>query len=132
MILLYIKPNLIKHNDYSGFYYFLKEEKNLYAKGIENVKKKLNELNQNSKNEIPYFILQTPIEFLDNNIPDLKSKSQIEFVDLPGLNSDEEIDDNFLSNLINFTEYFLFINDKNVIQEENKELIEKFFLRILS
>ena len=126
------KTQFDKHNDYSGFYYFLKEEKNLYAKGIENVKKKLNELNQNSKNEIPYFILQTPIEFLDNNIPDLKSKSQIEFVDLPGLNSDEEIDDNFLSNLINFTEYFLFINDKNVIQEENKELIEKFFLKILS
>ena len=126
------KTQFDKFNDYSGFYYFLKEEKNLYAKGIENVKNKLNELNKNNENEFPYFILQTPIEFLDNYIKDLKIKSQIEFVDLPGINTDEEIDDNFLSNLFNFTEFFLFINDKNVIQQENKELIEKFFIRILS
>ena len=128
------KTKFDKHNDYSKFYYFLKEEKNIYAKGIENVKNKLNDLNKN--NEINssslYYILQTPIEFLDDYIQDLKSKSQIEFIDLPGINTDEEIDDNFISNLINYTDFFLFINDKNVIQQENKELIEKFFLRILS
>ena len=121
-----------KHNEYSSFYFFSKE--NLITKGKENVKIKINELNNNAENskEIPYFILQTPIEFLDNNIMDKAKKEEVEFIDLPGINSENEIlEDEFLSNLIKYSELFLFINDKNIIQEENKVIIKKFFYIIL-
>ena len=122
-----------KHNGYSSFYFFSKG--NLITKGKENVRIKLNELNNNNENliEIPYYILQTPIEFLDNNISDKLKKEKIEFIDLPGINSENELLENeFLSKLIKYTELFLFINDKNTIQEENKEIIKKFFLTILN
>jgi len=121
-----------KHNDYSSFYFFSKG--NLITKGKENVRIKLNELNNNTENlkEIPYYILQTPIEFLDDNISDNYKKEKIEFIDSPGINSENELLENeFLSKLIKYTELFLFINDKNTIQEENKEIIKKFFLTIL-
>ena len=126
------KTKFDKHNEYSSFYFFSKE--NLITKGKENVKIKLNELNttENLK-EIPYYILQTPIEFLDNNISDINKKHKIEFIDLPGINSENELLENeFLSNLIKYSELFLFINDKNIIEEENKEIIIKFFYIILT
>ena len=127
------KTKFDKHNDYSKFYYFSKNDKDLLAKGKENVKKILDDLNNNKvdNDEIPYYILQTPIEFLDDNIQDIKSKSEIEFIDLPGFNYNNQKFEEFLGNLINFTELFLFINDKNVIQDENKELIQEFFEKIL-
>ena len=127
------KTKFDKHNEYSSFYFFSKE--NLITKGIENVRIKLNELNNNIEDlkEIPYYILQTPIEFLDNNISDMNKREEIEFIDLPGINSENELLENeFLSKLIKYSELFLFINDKNTIQQDNKEIIKKFFFIILN
>jgi len=127
------KTKFDKHNEYSSFYFFSKEEE--ITKGKENVKTKLNELNNNTENlkEIPYYILQTPIEFLDNNISDKKKREEIEFIDLPGINSENELlEKEFLSKLIKYSELFLFVNDKNIVQEDNKEIIKKFFYIILS
>ena len=73
-----------------------------------------------------------PIEFLDDNIKETKNKLEIEFIDLPGFNNNGQNFDIFFRNLINFTELFLFINDKNVIQDENKDLIQEFFEILLS
>ena len=104
------------------------------AKGNENVKNLLNELNNKKVDnrlidEIPYYYLYTPIEFFDVNIDDKKRKSEIEFIDLPGINN-KQYEKDFLMNIINFTDFFLFINDKNVIDDVNKELIEEFFARL--
>ena len=117
------------HNKYSNFYYFSKEK--IISNGKENVKEFLKALNEKKINEIPYYILETPIEFLDENIQDNNRKLEIEFVDLPGINN-QKFDSSFLSNLINFTDFFLFINDKDVIQDENKDILEDFFKNILS
>lgn len=70
--------------------------------------------------------METPIEFLDEIIQDNNRKLEIEFVDLPGINN-QKFEISFLSNLIKFTDFFLFINDKDVIQDENKEIIEDLF-----
>lgn len=126
------KTKFDKHNKFFSFYFFSKE--NLITKGKENVRIKLNELNNNTENltEIPYYILQTPIEFLDKNISDLKKKEEIEFIDLPGINSENELLENeFLSKLIKCSDLYLFINDKNIIEQDNKEIIKKFFFIIL-
>jgi N-terminal acetyltransferase B complex non-catalytic subunit len=117
------------HNKYSNFYFFSKEK--IISKGKENVKEFLKALNEKKIDEIPYYILETPIEFLDENIQDNSRKLEIEFVDLPGINN-QKFDSSFLSNLINFTDFFLFINDKDVIQDENKDILEDFFKNILS
>lgn len=116
------------HNKYSNFYYFSKEKK--ISNGKENVKELLKKLNEKEINEIPYYILETPIEFLDEIIQDNNRKLEIEFVDLPGINI-QKFENSFLSNLIKFTDFFLFINDKDVIQDENKEIIEDFFKNVL-
>ena len=104
------KTKFDKHNDYSKFYYFSKNDKDLLAKGKENVKKILDDLNKSKmdNDEIPYYILQTPIEFLDN-IKDIKSKSEIEFVDLPGFNYNNEKFEEFLGNLITLFHIFYII-----------------------
>ena len=106
----------------------------MIAQGKQESKNKLDDLNRKQKNndEIPYYILQTPIEFLDDNIKETKNKLEIEFIDLPGFNNNGQNFDIFFRNLINFTELFLFINDKNVIQDENKDLIQEFFEILLS
>ena len=106
------------------------------AKGKDNVKKVLNELNNKKINneildEIPYYYLYTPIEFFDVNIEDKERKSVIEFIDLPGINN-QQYEKDFLMNIINFTDFFLFVNDKNVIDDVNKELIEEFFARLIN
>ena len=106
------------------------------AKGNENVKNLLNELNNKKVDnrlidEIQYYYLYTPIEFFDVNIDDKKRKSEIEFIDLPGINN-KQYEKDFLMNIINFTDFFLFINDKNVIDDVNKELIEEFFARLIN
>ena len=126
------KTNFGIHNDCSQFYFFNKED--LIVKGKENILNKLIELNKEAEksNEISSFILETPIEFLDEYISDVDKKKQIEFIDLPGINTQNEILENeFLSNLIKYSELFLFVNDKNVVQEENKVIIEKFFNAII-
>ena len=125
-----------KHNKYSKYYYFSKEEKDLIAKGKEKVKEMLDKLNNETDEmkEIPYYILQTPIEFLDNNVEEQNRKYKVEFIDMPGLNKDNnlEINQDFLGKLINFTELFLFINNKNVIQQDNEIIIRNFFEKILT
>ena len=121
-----------EHNENSSFYYFKKE--NLIVKGKEKIKNKLIELNKEAENmnEIRSFILETPIEFLNDYIENDYKKEQIEFIDLPGINTQNEIlEKEFLSNLIKYSELFLFVNDKNIIQEENKEIIDKFFSSII-
>ena len=126
------KANFGNHNEYSLYSFFKQEEK--IAEGKNEVIKKLNELNNNSNNsgEIPYYILKTPIEFLDDHIKDIKRRQKIELIDLPGLNSEsEELENGFLNNLMGISDFFIFVNDKNVIQEENKEIISKFFLILL-
>ena len=126
------QTNFGKHNNCSQFYFFNKED--LVVEGKENIRNKLIELNKEAEksNQILSFILETPIEFLDDYIVDDNKKKQIEFIDLPGINTQNEILENdFLINLIKYSELFLFVNEKNLVQEENKVIIEKFFKAII-
>ena len=74
----------LKEHKYSEYNYFETDEDSKIASGVDAVKKALRDLNQNNDNF--YYLLTTPIELLDNLKIDEQIKTQIEFIDYPGLN----------------------------------------------
>jgi len=72
--------------------FFISEEREKIAIGKENVKKeieKLNKININDNNsiELNYYIIHTPIESIDKMDINEEIKFQIEFIDLPGFDT---------------------------------------------
>ena len=96
-------------DDNNSFVYFIKDK--LIAQGEELVKKNLKKINNDYKGEIQYYILNTPIKFLDDFIEDEKIKEKIQFFDTPGLDSllKEYTDINF-PKLIKCINLFIYMN----------------------
>ena len=109
-----------KNDDNNSFVYFIEDK--LIAQGEELVKKNLKKINNVYKGEIQYYILNTPIKFLDDFIEDEKIKEKIQFFDTPGLDSllKEYTDINF-PKLIKCINLFIYMNANNIIfQNESK------------
>ena len=107
--------------------YFIEDK--LIAKGEESVKEELKKINNNSKGGISYYIINTPIKFLDENIEDKKIKNKIQFFDLPGIDSlmKEYVESDF-PKLMDHIDLFIYSNGTNVIlQKESESTIKKMF-----
>ena len=65
-----------------NFYYF--EEKQEKAKGSDNVKEKIKELNKKNNIIFEYYIVKTPIEAFDDLNLSEEIKNYVQFIDLPG------------------------------------------------
>ena len=76
----------LKEHKYSEYNYFETDDNSRITLGAEDVKNTLKKLNQNNDNF--YYLLTTPIELLDNLKIDEQIKTQIEFIDYPGLNTE--------------------------------------------
>ena len=135
-----INSNSNNYNFLKQNYYFIEENK-LIVKGEKEVIEKLKQLNDEKKNElnnkenknneggIDFYILKTPIQFLDNY--DIKEKEKIEFIDFPGLNKSEETE-KIISNLFNCSDYFIFCNSGNIIKEKgSQKIFEKILNKIM-
>ena len=85
-----MKVILKKNNE--GYNYFEIDENEVY-RGRKEIHSKIDELNsdENSKiGEFKYYLLKTPIEFLDNMKLSKEEKEKIEFIDFPGLDTNFE------------------------------------------
>ena len=125
--------NFKKYNNKNSYYSFYQDK--FITKGKEKVQLKLKELNEKYKvGEISYYILFSPIKFLDEFIEDEKIKSKIQFIDLPGLNTlIKEYEEDMLSNLVEYTDLFLYTNEMNLVfQKGNEEIIGKVLEFIIS
>lgn len=113
-------------------YYFMEDK--LLAEGEESVKKKLISLNSDYQEEISYYILNTPIKFLDEFIEDEKIKNQIQFFDMPGLDSlKKEFTETDFPKLIRHIDLFIYTNTMDIIlQNESESAIKKMLDFILS
>ncbi len=112
----------VKQNDYN-FYYF--EEKELIIKGLDNVKRKIKEINNEIGRKFEYYIIKTPIESFNHFTE--STKQYIELIDLPGFdiadynniifNSEKMI--NYMDGLIYVNNGSSFENDINLGAIEN-------------
>jgi len=103
-----------------SFLYLIQDE--LIVKGVENIKKELIKINNDSKKCIQYYILNTPIKFLDYFIEEQAIKEKIQFFDTPGLDSllKEYTDINF-SKLIEYVDLFIYCNAFNILNQKESE-----------
>ena len=124
------KKNTENSNNY--IYYFMEDK--LLEKGEESVKKKLKSLNSDYQEGISYYILNTPIKFLDEFIEEEKIKNQIQFFDMPGLDSlKKEYTETDFPKLIKHIDLFIYTNGMNIILQKESELaIKKMLDFILS
>ena len=84
-------------------------------------------INNDYEGGIQYYILNTPIKFLDDFIEDEKIKEKIQFFDTPGLDSllKEYTDINF-PKLIKCINLFIYMNANNIIfQNESESAIRR-------
>lgn len=118
------KANFQNQND--TYNLFIKGE--LLIKGKNCIKETLKEKNKSYiEGEISYYILSTPIKYLDNFIEDENIKKRVQFIDLPGFNVLEDNEEKkMFSNLIEYINLFLFTNYGNIVlSKENKLSIFK-------
>ena len=112
-----------KQNDFN-FYYF--EEKEIIAKGIIDVRRKIIELNEGSNyNNFEYYIIKTPIEIFDNlNLEECKN--YLELIDLPGFDISGYSEIIFGSEkMINFMNGLIYVNNGgNLENNQNNKAIE--------
>ena len=112
-------------DDNNSFVYFIEDK--LIAQGEELVKKNLKNINNDYNGGIQYYILNTPIKFLDDFIEDEKIKEKIQFFDTPGLDSllKEYTDINF-PKLVECINLFIYMNANNIIfQNESESALRK-------
>ena len=109
-----------KNESDKSFLYLINDK--LMAEGKEEIKKKLNNINNNKIEGMQYYILKTPIKFLDFFIEDKIIKEKIQFIDTPGLDTllKEYTDCNF-SKLIEYTDLFIYTNAFNIINQKESE-----------
>ena len=121
----------LNHNE--SFLYFTQDK--LIANGEDEIREELKNINNNNKKdqEINYYILNTPIKFLDLFIEDKDIKEKIQFIDTPGLDSLlKEYTDYSFSELIEYIDLFIYTNAYNIInQKESKASIKRMIEFIL-
>lgn len=112
--------------------YFISEELEKIANGKENVKKEIEflnniNINDNNSTHLHYYIIHTPIESLDNMDIDEEIKFQIEFIDLPGL--DTYFGLQFLNEekIFNLIDGIIYVNNSPLEGQNNKETFELIF-----
>ena len=127
------KTKFIKKSDY----YIFEDDNEIHLKGFNNVKKELEILNKvNSNFEDSFFILKIKIDFLDEFFIENELKERIEFIDFPGLHTENNNNLDNLDNLDNdnkknfyeqeifnplmkFIDGFIFINKNDLIKEQS-------------
>ena len=125
------KADFQKQNN--KYYNFIKGD--LICEGKNSIKEILNQKNKEYKESqnISYYILTTPIQYLDNFIKDEEIKNKVQFIDLPGLNIlEKNIEEKMLSFLIEYINLFLYTNTTNIVfSNENEQIITKMLNSIM-
>ena len=119
-----------KNKSDEPFLYFIPNE--LIAKGEEKIKQELKNINNNEKQGIHYYLLNTPIKFLDLFIEDKNIKEKIQFIDTPGLDSLlKEYTDREFPKLIKYVDLFIYTNTYNIINQKESEMSLKRIIEFI-
>ena len=114
-------------------YYYFEDSINPLGSGFKEVYNKLEELNKiNDKFEESFYILKIKINFYDEYNIDNELKEKIEFIDFPGLHSENNFyEDKIFTLLMQFTHGFIFIIKNDLIKEKsNVEALIEIINRI--
>ena len=107
-------------------YYIFKQKNESICKGYEEVKKKLEEINNSNEKvsfEDIFCILKIKIELLDYLELDDKIKNKIELIDFPGFETNTVNENELFGPLIDIISGFIFINKDDSIKESSNERI---------
>lgn len=119
-----------------GYYYF--EKVTPLAKGVENVKEKINHLNEKenknkneNEKELKFYIIEVPINIFKQLEISEEIYSKIELIDIPGLDTGFSEAINSSNNLLGFTDGFVFVNNgKQLDNNDNRVIIKNIIERI--
>ena len=113
------KTKFIKKED--SDYYIFEDDNEIYKKGFRCVKEELETLNKVKCNfEDSFFVLKIKIDFLDEFCVENEIKERIEFIDFPGLHTENNFyEQNIFNPLMKFIDGFIFINKNDLIQENS-------------
>ena len=125
-----------------GYYYFKKGRR--LAKGVESVKEKIKELNDDKKKlkkkksdepndseELKYYIIEVPINIFKIAGIDKDIYSKIELIDIPGLDTGYYEAIRSSERLLEFTDGFIFANPgKQLDNNDNRVIINNIIGRV--
>ena len=111
------ETKFIEKNDY----YCFKDSNNLICEGYMKIKEKLFDMYKENVNfEDSFLVVKVKINLLDDlNLED-ELKQKIEFIDFPGLNTENNFyQQNIFNHLMKFTDGFNFINKDDLIKDNS-------------
>ena len=112
-----------------GYNYFKYDENCIIAEGEDSINKKITELNNapDAKTKLRYYLLKSPIEFLD--MMDLKEeeKEKIELIDFPGLDTDFDKAKEEAKYLLRIIDGFIYINYKISFHDDDKKILKLIY-----
>lgn len=124
----YFKTNKSGHN------YFEYSEYNLVAEGEDSIYKKIDELNknENAKSELRFYLLQAPIEILDQMDITEEQKQKIELIDFPGLDTKFEEAKKKAENLLKIIDGFIYVNFQIHFDDGDTQILKLMYNTIKS
>ena len=115
-------------NKYQKFYV----KKKYLASGKDSVRAKIKELNHENK-KISNYILETPIQILEDIGIQEDLKNHIEFIDFPGLDTTRAKTDNYTNNeLFKIVNGFFFLNEQKNSAEHGADDVFKIIIKKLA
>ena len=117
----------------NGLNYFEYDENKTVAEGEKSIENKINELNNdpNAKKEIKFYLIKTPIEFLDKmeNLSEEKKK-KIELIDFPGLDTDFDKAQERAKDLLKIIDGFIYVNYQIQMDDGNQKILTLIYKTI--
>ena len=117
----------------NGLNYFEYNEKCPIAQGEDSVLQKIDQLNNdpNAKSCLKFFLIKSPIEFLDQ-MEDLseEKKKSIELIDFPGLDTEFDEAQKRAKDLLKIIDGFIYVNFNITFDSGNQEILTLMYKTI--
>jgi hypothetical protein len=130
IIIKYIKkgetPKLFDTNfitNESGYNYFEYNKNQPIAEGEKDIFSKINNLNKVCYSELKFYLLESPIEFLDKMEIDEEEKKKIELIDYPGLDTNFDEAKKMAENLLKIVDGFIYVLFETSFDEANQNVL---------
>ena len=132
IIIKYIKkseqPKLFETNfetNESGYNYFEYNSQYPIAQGEKKIYEKIDNLNRTNsdKSKLKFYLLESPIEFIDKMEISEEEKRKIELIDYPGLDTDYEGAKIMAKNLLTTVDGFIYVFFETSFDDANQQVL---------
>ena len=113
-------------NKEDGYNYFKYDDNDIINLGGKSIQQKIDELNKKEnvkKEELKFYLLKAPIEFLDQIGLNEADKEKIELIDFPGLDTKFDQAKDKAEHLLKILDGFIYVNFQTAFSSDNQKIL---------